>query len=49
MTNFLNMNIPLEKTKNFKDAKDLLFTIGRTLKIEDKPVDFDELYNELNK
>jgi hypothetical protein len=31
---FLNMNIPLEKTKNFKDAKDLLFTIGRTLKIE---------------
>jgi len=46
---FLNMNIPLEKIKNFYEGKEFLFEIAGTLKIYDKPIDFEKLYEELNK
>lgn len=37
----LNMNIPLEKGVDFKDGKEFLFKMANTLKIYDKPIDFD--------
>jgi len=44
----LNMNIPLEKGTKFSDGKKFLFKIAETLKTNDYPVDFNELYEELN-
>jgi len=46
---FLNLNIPLEKDKDFDDGKKFLFSVARTLKIFDEPIDFDELNKILNK
>lgn len=46
---FLNMNIPLEKGVSFIDGKDFLFKIAKTLKVNDTPIDFDKLNDEINK
>jgi hypothetical protein len=46
---FLNMNIPLEKTKDFNKGKDFLVGIAKTLKLYDNPINFKKLNKELNK
>ncbi len=46
---FLNLNIPLEKGKSFEEAKSYLMNIGKNITLHDHPLDFQTMYNELNK
>jgi hypothetical protein len=46
---FLNLNIPLDTASAFQDGKDFLFSVAKTLVVKNEPIDFQELYNELNK
>nr|WKN36054.1 hypothetical protein K4G66_27180 [Tunicatimonas sp. TK19036] len=46
----LNLNTPLERDKNdFNFNRDLLMKVGKTLKLNKKPINLSELYKELNK
>lgn len=46
---FLNLNIPLEKDVSFEEAKAYLMNIGKNITLYDHPIDFESLYNGLNK
>lgn len=45
----LNINIPLQNSKSFEEGKEFLFKIAESLKINNYPLDFNELYQEMNK
>lgn len=46
---FLNLNIPLEKGRDFDKAKEFLLNVGKNITLHDHPIDFETFYNELNK
>ena len=44
----LILNCPVDKGKTFKEVKDLLTNIGKTLKLNNHTIDLEKLYNKLN-
>jgi len=45
---FLNMSIPIGKESDFKNGKEFLFKVAKTLEINDFPVSFVELNRKYN-